>query len=184
MPLDTTGDGRLEIYGSNNDATVWRKILNYRVIPESKNIALNQSFHVSLNDNKDMALYAFNTSKKDGWTIGNNALYLADGIQYANETYAEASLFVTLAQANYNLNFDATIQTEAQLDYMKVIAVYQGIETVILDKLSGSIPLANYKVDLSQFSGKAIEIRFVFQSDLGTTDKGITLKNISIVPSV
>ncbi|MGZ3789689.1 MAG: S41 family peptidase [Bacteriovorax sp.] len=180
VATDKVGQGRLEILGANAGARVWRKILNYRVIPESKIIAINQNLNISLKDERDVALYTHNTLKKNGWNISDDSLYLGNGSEYANLSHAEASLFITMPKANYELKFDASVKTEASLDTLKVIAVYQGTEVVLVDKLSGDIPMTRYEVDLSQFSGKAIEIRFVFESDEGTTDKGITIKNISV----
>lgn len=173
--------GRLDILGYNEAKRVWRKVLNYRVVPESKIITLNQILKVNLNQAGDLALYTHNTLAKNGWNISDDSLYLGNGSSYVDMSQAEASLFVTLPKANYQLNFDATIKTES-LDPMKVIAVYKGREIILLDNLSGDLPFANYTADLAQFSGKAIEIRFVFQSDPETTDKGITIKNISLTP--
>lgn len=175
-------DGRFEILGSNKDKRVWRKVINYRIIPESTVIGLNQSLKINLKDNQSLALYTHNTLKQDGWNINGNSLHLGDGSYYSDMAHAEASLFVTLPQANYELKFDASVKIEKDLDHMKVIAVSNGKEVVLIDKLSGDLPMQNYKVDLAQFNGQAIEIRFVFESDPETTDKGITIKNISLTP--
>ncbi|MEA9357306.1 S41 family peptidase [Bacteriovorax sp. PP10] len=182
IETNTVGDGRFEILGSSKDKRVWRKVINYRIVPESKVIGLNQSLKINLKDNQSLALYTHNTQKQDGWNISNNSLYLGDGSYYADMSFAEASLFVTLPVASYELKFDAAVKIEKDLDYMKVIAIVNGKEVVLIDKLSGDLPMKNYKVDLAQFQGQAIEIRFVFESDPETTDKGITIKNISLTP--
>jgi hypothetical protein len=182
VATNKVGQGRLEILGAKAGVRVWRKILNYRVIPESKIIGLNQNLNINLKDERDVALYTHNTLKKNGWNISNDSLSLGDGFEYANLTHAEASIFITMPNANYELKFDASVKTEASFDTMKVIAVYNGTEVILVDKLSGDIPMTSYKVDLSQFNGKAVEIRFVFESDEGKTDKGITIKNISVSP--
>lgn len=183
IETNNVGDGRFEILGSNKDKRVWRKVINYRIVPESKVIGLNQSLKINLKDNQSLALYTHNTQKQDGWNISNNSLYLGDGSYYADMSHAEASLFVTLPTANYELKFDAAVKIEKDLDYMKVIAIVSGKEVVLIDKLSGDLPMQKYTVDLAQFQGQAIEIRFVFESDPETTDKGITIKNISLTPS-
>jgi hypothetical protein len=172
------GQGRLEIFGSKNQNNKWRKILNYRIIPENK--VIDQDLILSLKDESEMSLYTTNTLKKDGWHVSDGSLFIGDGKQYANLTEAEASLFVKLPTTNYELKFDAAVKTEAKLDFLKVIAISEGAETILLDKVSGDIPMTNYKLDLSAFSGKSVELRFVFESDEGTFDQGVTIKNISI----
>lgn len=183
IETNSVGDGRFEILGSSKDKRVWRKVINYRIVPESKVIGMDQSLKVDLKDNKSLALYTHNTQKIDGWNIGGNSLYLGNGSYYADMSYAEASLFVTLPTARYELKFDAAIKIEKDLDHMKVIVLSNGKEFVLIDKLSGNLPMQNYRVDLAEFKGQAIEIRFVFESDPETTDKGITIKNISLTPS-
>lgn len=176
-------DGRFEILGSHKDKRVWRKVINYRIIPESTVIGINQSLKVKLDDNQSLGLYLNNTLKKDGWNISHNSLHLGDGSYYADMSFAEASLFVTLPNALYELNFEASVKIEQDLDHMKVIAISEGVEVVLIEKLSGDLPMQSYKADLSQFAGKPVEIRFVFESDPETNDKGITIKNISLTPA-
>lgn len=179
--IDTkkVSDGRFEILGSNKDIRVWRKVINYRVIPENKIIELNQALKVNL---KTMGLYTHNTQKQDGWNVVDNSLQLGYGSTYADSSYAEASLFVTLPKANYKLNFDASVKTEKDSDILKLIAISQGKEIVLIENLSGELPMQNYQIDLSQFKGKSIEIRFVFESDPELTDSGITIKKMSLTP--
>ncbi len=182
IETNKVGEGRFEILGTNKDKRAWRKVINYRIIPEGKVIGLNQSLKVNLKDNQSLALYTHNTLKQDGWNISGNSLYLGDGSSYTDMVHAEASLFVTLPKANYELKFAAEVKIEKDLDKMKVIAVSNGVEVVLIDKLSGDLPMQNYKVDLSQFNGQSVEIRFVFESDPETTDKGILIKNIVLSP--
>lgn len=184
IQTNKVSDGRFEILGANKDKRVWRKVVNYRIIPESTVIGLNQSLKINLKDNQSLGLYTNNTQKSDGWNISNNSLHLGDGSYYSDMAHAEASLFVTLPQANYELKFDASVKIEKDLDKMKVIALSNGKEFILIDNLSGDLPMQNYKVDLAQFNGQAIEIRFVFESDPETTDTGITIKNISLTPTL
>lgn len=175
-------DGRFEILGSSKDKKVWRKVVNYRIIPENTNIAINQTLKVNLNDSKSLGLYTTDTLKKDGWNISENSLHLGNGSYYSDDTNAEASLFVGLPKANYELNFEASIKTE-ETDYMKVVAISGGREVVLIEKLSGELPMQSYKVDLAQFNGQSVEIRFVFESDPELNFEGITIKNISLTPA-
>ena len=173
---------RLEVLGSNENKRGWRKIINYRVIPTSKIIAPNNIFNVNLASEGDVSIYSHNTLKKDGWNISDNSLYLGNGTYYSDLAHTEASLFLTLPPSNYELSFDATIKTEPT-DTLKVIAVYQGKEITLLDKIGGDVPLNHYTADLSKFAGKSIEIRYVFESDPAKTDKGITITKITIHPT-
>ena len=108
-------------------------------------------------------------------------MYLGNGTEYTNLSHTEASLFLTLPANAYEISFDASIKTEALLDFMKIVIVSEGKE-IPSDKFSGDMPMNNYKIDLSQYAGKPIEIRFVFESDAATLDKGILIKNILLTP--
>lgn len=174
--------GRLEMQGLNDNTPVWRKVLNYRVIPKSKKLASNESWQINLNRAGDIATYTINTPAKDGWNISANSLHLGDGTSYGNDSTAEASLFVTLPSENYELHFDAAIETETT-DTFQLVAISEGVTTVLIDKLSGNIPLTHYKVDLNQFAQKAVELRFVFKSDPELTYKGITITNLIVRPN-
>jgi hypothetical protein len=178
----TIGQGRLEILGTKAETRVWRKILNYRVIPESTKLAPNQTLKINLKDENALAFYTHNTLKKDGWNISGDSLYLGDGSRYSDLSHAEASLFITLPQIDYEFKFAAIIRTEPEFDFMKVIAISEGKEFVLIEKLSGDIPMTDYKINLGQFKGKAVEIRFVFESEDRPTGKGITIKNIIVAP--
>lgn len=179
IETNKVSDGRFEILGSNKAKRVWRKVINYRVIPESKIIGLNQALKVKLNT---LALYTHNTQKQDGWNVVGNSLRLGDGASYSDLAHAEASLFVTLPKENYKLKFDASVKTEKDMDNLKVIAVAQGKEIVLIEKLTGDLPMQKYQIDLSAFQGQSVEIRFVFESDPELSDSGITIKKMSLTP--
>ncbi len=181
VTTDKVAQGRLEMQGLKDNSSVWRKILNYRVVPKSRALAPNESWTLNLNQTGDVSTYAVNTPAKDGWHISADALYLGNGTSYGNDSIAEASIFVTLPSENYQLHFDAVIETETT-DILQVIAVSEGTSTVLINNLSGDIPLTHYKADLNQFANKAVELRFVFKSDPELTFKGITIKNLMVRP--
>jgi hypothetical protein len=170
--------GRVEMSGLKDNKNVWRKILNYRIVPKFK--LINADWSIDLKNPGDVVTYTTNTLAKDGWNISNDSLYLGNGSGYADDTNAEASLFVKLSKKNYKLSFNAIIDTE-DTDILSVLAISEGVTTVLFDKLSGpSIPADKYEVSLEKFANKNVEIRFVFNSDPEYTLKGITITDLKI----
>ena len=168
-------DGRMEILGSQDDKTVWRKILNYRFVPDWTPLMAGRTNMID-----KFALYSTNTAPGEGWNLSQSSLILGNGMAYKNDVHAEASIFVSLPAEVASLEFDALTNTEKDLDYFKIIAVSDGKEVLLLEKQSGNLPLKKHRLDLSQFRGKQVEIRFIFKSDPGQTDAGVALKNIWI----
>lgn len=175
------GQGRFEVQGLKDNSPVWRKVLNYRIIPKSRVLSLNQSWELNLNQPGDISTYTVSTPAKDGWHVADNSLHLGDGTAYGNDANVEASIFVTPLSDNYQLDFDAVIDTESS-DILQVLAIVDGQTTVLIDKLSGNIPLTHYKADLRPFANKPVEIRFSFKSDPAVTLKGISITHLMLTP--
>lgn len=176
VPVDTklVKAGRLDLVGSFKEKDVWRKVLNYRVIPQSRTVAAPVTFNA-----KDFSFYSTNSAESDGWNVDGNQVQIG-GESYQDDVQAEASLFITPSKA-MNLSFNADIMTEADCDFFSVIVVSEGKEIILLEPQSGNIPEKVYSYDLSAFVGKKIEIRFKFKSDEGTVSKGVTVKDITLL---
>jgi C-terminal processing protease CtpA/Prc len=177
IPVDTSKvkSDRLDLTGSFNEKDVWRKVLNYRVIPLSKTVSAPLMIR-----SQDLSLFTTSTALVDGWQVNGDNLVLGTETGYQDDVNAEASLFITPTSAMM-LAFTALIKTEADCDFFSVVVVSEGEETVLLGPVSGNFPLQEYKYDLSAFAGKKIEIRFKFTSDSGTIAEGITLQNIGVL---
>ncbi|OFZ12814.1 MAG: hypothetical protein A2X86_08255 [Bdellovibrionales bacterium GWA2_49_15] len=184
MGTDKFKISKVEVSGYNqNSVKVWRKVYQYRVVPENLILAPNQNLVIDLNagESRPLALYTEHTKENHGWVVENGALKIGNEEKYQNNVHAEAALFVRLPdRSTYHLKFDAVIQTELDYDFFKVLAVSGDKEIVLVDKKSGSIPLQSYEVDLSAFAGKSVELRFVFDSDAGVVDRGVSVSKISI----
>ena len=155
----------------------------YRVVPQSLILPPDQDIAIDLDagESRPLVLYTEHANANDGWVVEKGELKIGNEKKYQNNVHAEAALFVRLSDNSaYHLNFDADIQTELNYDYFKVLALSEGKETVLLEKKSGSIPLQSYQISLSSFAGKNVEIRFVFDSDAGVVDRGVSLTKISI----
>ena len=176
LPIEnkTPKSGRLEILGSKNFNPAWRKIYNYRVVPNHFTVANALTIAPT-----QFAFYTTNTPAATGWTVAKNSLQIGDGVLYEDKLVAEASLFITPLKA-FMLNFNADIQSEEGGDFFKVVVVQDGQETILLEKLSGTIAAKNYSLDLSAYLGKKIEIRFVFESDEYIAKQGVKLADISL----
>lgn len=176
LPIDASriSDGRIEILGSKEEALVWRKIVNYRVIPDYK--VITQSSNI-LND---FAFFSVISTKENGWHKNGDELILGNGVNYQSLIESEASVFVTLPQSPASLNFTATIDTEKDYDFLRVVAIADGQKIELISPLSGNLPESKYQMDLSALAGKNVEIRFSFKSDEETKDKGVTLKDLQI----
>ena len=168
--------------GSLADKRVWRKVLNYRVIPSSLELSVDQNLAVDLTSTLPsyLALYSEHTDKGQAWNLQNGALVIGNGTQYVEDIHAEASAFINLPAQNLKLNFDASIFSEDGYDFFKVVLVADGKENILLANTSGKHPMQSYSYDLSAYAGKKIEVRFVFDSDAGVNDVGATLQNISL----
>jgi len=176
LPIDVSviSDGRLEIYGSNNEVPVWRKIIRYRVIPEFESVRQGENLM------ERFSIYSVISSKENGWHIKNNELIFGDGKTYHNLVESEASLFVSLPKTKSLLSYTATVDSELNFDFLKIYIIIKGHPPTLIQSLSGHLPQTNYKYDLSSFAGEKVEIRFVFKTDEATNDKGVTLKGVRI----
>ncbi|MBI2519882.1 MAG: hypothetical protein HYV97_05685 [Bdellovibrio sp.] len=184
MATDKFKISKVEVTGYNqNSVKVWRKVYQYRVVPENLILFPNQDLVIDFGfgESRPLALYTEYTKTNYGWVVENGMLKIGNEDKYQNNVHAEAALFVGLpANSTYHLNFDAEIKTELDYDFFKVLAISQGQESVLLEKKSGQIPMQSYEIDLSSFAGRNVEIRFVFDSDAGVVDTGVSVRKISI----
>jgi C-terminal processing protease CtpA/Prc len=171
---NTIHDGRIEVQGRLGMTNVWRKIINFRIIPDYQTLRSDQNLI------NHFAFYTTSTKAENGWMLEDGALRIGSRNNYTNDVNAEASLFARLPDAATELSFDATILTEKDCDFFSVSILSEGKETIVLKKISGEIHENEYKIDLSEFSGKAVEIRMLFTSDSGLTAPGVSLRNIRI----
>ncbi|MBC7539977.1 MAG: immune inhibitor A [Bacteriovorax sp.] len=171
-----------ELVGLNLDKRAWRKVVNYRVIPEPFTLIKDQDLEFDLSKELPnyVALYFNQVAKNEGWVVQNNTLKIGTGQQYVENVAAEASAFVTLPAQAFNLNFEASIMTEENYDFFKVTLVSEGKETTLIKSTSGQHQMQAYTFDLNAFAGKKVELRFNFDSDGGVNDTGVTVQNISI----
>ena len=176
LPIDVSkiSDGKVEIYGTNNDKPVWRKIVRYRVIPAFSPVANDEDLI------KRMSIFSVISSQENGWQKKNNELIVGDGSLYQNSMETEASLFVSNLPAESVLSFTGTIDTEEDFDFFNIYVIEDGQKPSLIHSSSGHITESDYALDLSSFAGKNVELRFVFKADEGTKDKGISLRDLRI----
>lgn len=172
--VELISDGRVEIYGSKNEIPVWRKIVRYRVIPEYTPVIEDENLIERL------SVYSVSSSKENGWQKKGQEFLIGNGKGYQNLVETEASLFVSIPQKNSKLSYIAKVESEVDFDFFNVYVIESGKKPTLIQSLSGHRAETNYSIDLSSFAGKNIEIRFVFKTDEGTKDKGVTLKGIRI----
>lgn len=176
LPVDTSkiSNGRLEILGSKEESREWRKIVNYRVIPDYKAITETKDII------DDFSLYSVINTKENGWQRKGDELVIGNGTNYQNLTESEASVFVTVPEKLSSLNFTLTLDTEKDFDFLRIIAISDGEKIDMIPPMSGNLPESQYSINLSPLAGKNVEIRIVFKSDEGTNSKGITLKGLRV----
>ena len=171
-----------EILGYKNNKRVWRKIVNYRSVPPFFSTQSNElKVDLSAGLPAYMGLYSQHTAKVEGWNIANNELRIGRDEQYAINVYAEAALFLNLPeQKELKLSFSTNVKTEENYDFFSVLIRVEGEEYYLIKNQSGNIGSENHQFDLTQLAGKKVEIRFIFTSDPGTNDEGVTVKDIAL----
>lgn len=174
VPSHEITEGTLELYGSRNELPVWRKIIRYRVIPEFKPVIKDEDLLQRL------SIYSVISTKANGWQKNGDELIIGDGKLYQNLVESEASLFVTVPQTNPVLSFKASVDLEENFDYFKVYVIPEGQEPILIKSMTGHQAEETYAYDFSSLAGMNAEIRFVFKSDEGTKDRGVTLKAIQL----
>jgi hypothetical protein len=175
LPVQTNeiSNGILEIYGTNNQVPVWRKIIRYRVVPEYSSVTSDDL------TNK-LSIYNVISDRINGWQRNGEELIIGDGKQYQNSMETEASLFVSVSQTSSTLLYTVKVESEVNYDFFKVFVIASGEKPVLIHKLSGHLPETTYRYDLSAFAGKNIELRYSFKTDEGTRDVGVTLKDVHL----
>jgi C-terminal processing protease CtpA/Prc len=173
--------GKLTVAGKLLGIPEWRKVIEYRVVPAPLNLTGPTTLDLSNGTPTGMAIYTRSANAQDGWRIDSGALVLGKDGKYANNVNSDASIFVTIPSGGTHvLMLNAAVDSEKDFDFFKVSTVVDGKETVAVGPLSGHVDARDYAVDLSAAAGKTVEIRIHFDSDAGTVDKGIIVKDVSI----
>lgn len=173
--------GSYEMIGLYDGKRVWRKIVNFRVVPKNTTAISSEGLTFDLTEGLPSFLHIYNDNNaaENGWVVENGTLKIGKKELYADDTHTIASAFFVLPEENLKLNFEASIATEKDYDFIKVVVVSEGKETALFGT-SGEVPMRAYRFDLGSFAGKKIEVRFIFDSDEGIVSQGVTLQNISI----
>lgn len=176
LPVSTNdiSEGSLEIYGSNKDVPVWRKIVRYRVVPEFKPAVKDENLMQRL------SIYSVISTKENGWQRNGDELIVGDGKLYQNQVESEASLFVTVPASNPIFSFNVSADLEDKFDYFKVYVIPEGHEPILIKSVTGHQPEEDMAFNFAPIAGMNAEIRFVFKSDEGTKDRGVTLKSVKL----
>ncbi len=184
LPAETQkfiqSSGSLELIGYNQQGRAWRKTVDYRIVPENSTaIPLDLNFG-STTDTSPLSLYTTGDAR-DGWNIKDGALQVGSDSLYPNMTHTEASLFLDLSKLpNPQLTFDAEIHTEQDSDFFKAVVIFQGTEVPTFVRLSGDVAKQTYTIDLTEFHGQNVEIRFVFDSDQYIHFSGPRISRITV----
>lgn len=176
---------RIEILGFDNGARVARKLLTYRVVPQSLTIQENVTFNVDLNSNvtSPLALYHWQANSSEGWNMSSGVLKIGQGLVYTDNVNTDASLFVQLPETQeMTLMVEFEVNTEVDFDFFSISANNETTSTVLQEGLSGVVPMAIHHYDLSAFKGKKTELKLSFTSDGGVTAQGVTVKKMALIP--
>ncbi|MBC7420067.1 MAG: hypothetical protein H7328_05000 [Bdellovibrio sp.] len=181
MQTNLKNSGYLELVGLYRGNRVWRKTVDYRIFSNVySTLPLDLNFNAGAGTTP---LYLLSSeAPSDGWLIFNKALVVGDGDFYPSDLKAEASLFVDLKNTpQARLSFDAKLSSEKDYDLFSVLIIDQNSQkTVVVGPLSGEFAFSSYEVDLSNFAGQKIEVRFVFESDNGFNLTGPELFRIRL----
>ncbi len=128
---------------------------------------------------KPLVVYNNNSSAEKGWKIKNGKLLISDSGNYAPNIHSTATIFAKVQDAT-TVNFRASNNTEENYDYLTVFVVSGGEEASFRISLSGPIDSKDYSLELAQYKGKEIEIRFQFTSDGNTESTGPVIEMIEI----
>jgi C-terminal processing protease CtpA/Prc len=184
IPLELTKNTNhsFEVIGLSAGARVWRKLTSIRQIPESLVLEASQTLAFDFKQTYlPMAIFNEHTRSINGWYLDNGALRIGSDLGYKEEVHSVASLFLDLKnKQNAVISFNLESYTEIDYDFISLEVRYENQIVNLLKPMSGAQESRNYNFDLSDFSGKKIEIRFVFTSDMGLNDKGVWLRDLVI----
>jgi C-terminal processing protease CtpA/Prc len=173
---------KYELIGLNKNERVWRKFYSYRTVPLASDLEESLVITLENDEAKPFAIYNDGNEAKNGWVVSDKTLRIGNGVEYADSVKAEATLFLNLsADKEFVLNFEALQSSEKDFDFFKVKIIVDGKEVDLIKGLSGEEPMKAYSFDLAAYKGKKIEIRFIFESDIGVEGKGPIVKNIALV---
>lgn len=172
--VSTLGIKILEIEGSLSGRLAWKRKIRLRVIPKS--IDLNAGINIDFSGGHNLLLIG-----KDGWKSANGKLSIGDGSTYSNHTNTEASLFIKLNAERPTLKLDLDLISEEYYDFFRVIIRANGKETM-LAQLSGSKSETDLSYDLTDYSGKNIEIVLKFESDEMINTGRVLVDNLRVIP--
>ena len=173
---------QFEVIGLNQNQRVWRKWYSYRKIPSAFDLSENLVIKLEDEEAKPFAIYNEGNATQDGWVVSEQTLRIGDGKEYKDAVKSEATLFLNLSSdKEFMLNFEALQSSEKDFDYFRVKIIADGKEVDLIKGLSGEEAMKAYSFDLSAYKGKKVEIRFIFESDIGVGGKGPIVKNIALI---
>lgn len=166
---------QIELLGKQSGSRVWRKIVNFRTVPETTiiNSRLTTDFESGI---EPYLIYNEGTNAQDGWRMENGKLRVGTGPSYVANVTSKLSLMARLDNVS-TLQFNAQVDTEENYDAV-LVNIFVGGVRENLSYISGKVSETLYEVDLSKYKGKEVELEFEFESD-GNTEGGlVTLDNI------
>lgn len=180
IPFVDTNEPRsaqIELLGKQNGNRVWRKIVNFRTVPETTILysGLTTDFESGI---APYLIYNESTNAQDGWRLENGKLRVGSGASYVANVTSKLSLMARLDNVS-KLQFNAQVDSEENYDAI-LVNIYVGGVKENLSYISGKVSETLYEIDLSKYKGKEVELEFEFESD-GMTEGGlVTLDNIII----
>lgn len=162
IQTDKIGIQTLELLGQKDGKRVWRKVVTIRVIPET--------------GAPKFSLFNF-SDPKIGWQGDDQNIQLIDD-PYKPNIDTMASVF-TKVTGEKNISFKGFISTEEDFDFLTISIVSNNIEKQLY-KFSGEIGEKDYKIDLTPYQGKEIELRFRFTSDGNKSGDGVEITDLKM----
>lgn len=118
------------------------------------------------------------TKDADGFMVWQDS---PDGNYRGNANNSMVTPFLDLAGLSSPfLSYEAKTKLEQNDDYFYVDASLDGKEWQRLRWQTGNSDWGEHKIDLSQFEGRRVKLRFRIQTDSGTEYDGISLKTIRL----
>lgn len=175
LPLNV----RYEVIGFDGDKKAWRKVLRANIIPQAIQLPRSELFTFPL-DASQKFIKTMSNFEGEGFVFEEGTLRTSGNIyRYGIDTNAYFSM---LLPSEYTLQFYLSLLTEENFDFLKVVIVADGKEVELL-KLSGSIE-QTISLNLNEYSGKEVKVKFQFKDTSDTTMTGIVIKDLKLVPSL
>lgn len=178
------GTHRLDLFGMRKGDITWHLVRPLRVFPGYYDLPEADSLTVNFDNgsSEPFGIYTNSSVATSGWQVLDGRLVTNTTPEYDNEVSSMAILFVDLSQkSTATLRFVSQNKTEKDYDFFAVLALTEGDEpTLLVPPASGDLGIQTHEIDLTPLVGKKAEIQFVFVSDGGVTDAGVSLDNITI----